>query len=355
MRKALIAATVLASGGAYAHGEGDIGQHEYVSVLPTYEIADKDRTGLEAGTGLSLIYGHNINEHFGIEIDGRFSIFSTGNGNGTDFYTYGGTADAVYTFNERFNNDWVHPFVLFGGGVANNDVTPDNRDALALTYGGGGGFVTKALAHGVRFRMQARYMRDEFGPGYGDIRVALGLEIPLGRGTVRTVMAEAPEPKVVEVVKEVEKPFIDSDGDTVGDDLDKCPDTPRGLKVDAEGCIIPDQVIELKGVTFEFDKARLTPNAEAVLDTVVKAFVGQPSLRVEIGGHTDSKGSDAYNQKLSQARASSARAYLISQGARPDQLTAMGYGESQMLIKPETSEDDCELNRRIEFKVLGAN
>lgn len=354
MRKALIAATVLASGGVHAHGDNDVGQHEYISVLPTYEIADKDRTGLSSGTGLSLIYGHLLNPRLGIEVDGHFSIFATGNGNGTDFYTYGGTADLVYSFNDRMNNDWVHPFVLAGVGVANNDVTPDSRDAVALTYGAGAGLVTRDLAHGIRARMQVRYMRDEFSKGFQDIRVSLGLEIPLGRLSERTIIAEAPEPKIVEVVKEVPKPFIDSDGDTVADELDKCPDTPRGLKVDAEGCIIPDQIIELRGVTFEFNKTRLVPNAEAVLDTVVKAFVGQPSLRVEIGGHTDSKGSDAYNQKLSQGRADSVRSYLISQGARPDQLTAVGYGESRMLINPETSEDDCELNRRVEFKVIGS-
>ena len=226
---------------------------------------------------------------------------------------------------------------------------------IAIMVVGGAGLVSRDLFHGIRSRFQVRYVRDEYRSGFADLRIALGLEVPFGRSTERTIVTDAPEPKVVEVIKEVPKPFIDSDGDTVADELDKCPDTPRGLKVDAEGCIIPDQIIELKGVTFEFNKARLTPNAEAVLDTVVKAFVGQPSLRVEIGGHTDSKGSDAYNQKLSQARASSARSYLISQGARPDQLTAVGYGESQMLIKPETSEDDCELNRRIEFKVLGAN
>ncbi len=354
MRKALIAATVLASGGALAHGEGDVGQHEYISVLPTYEIPDKARTGLRSGYGLSLLYGHSLTPHLGIEGNTHAAIYATGNGNGTDFYQYSGTADLVYTFTERQGSAWVHPFVLGGVGVAYNDVTPDRRDAVSLIYGAGAGLVSRDIYHGIRVRFEGRFERDEFRSGNEDVRVALGLEFPLGRASESTVIVPAPEPKIVEVVREVPRPFIDTDGDTVADELDKCPDTPRGLKVDAEGCVIPDQIIELKGVTFEFNKTRLTPNAEAVLDTVVKAFIGQPSLTVEIGGHTDSKGSDAYNQKLSQGRADSVRSYLISQGAKPNQLTAVGYGESRMLINPEMSEDDCELNRRVEFKVVGS-
>ncbi|WP_293370335.1 OmpA family protein [Nevskia sp.] len=356
MRKAIIAAAVLSSGGAFAHGggdTGDVGEHEYISVLPSYEIVDEGRAGKRNGGSASLIYGHNLTPHFGIELNGNFLVVETGNGNGTDFYRYSGTVDAVYTFNDRQGPALLHPFLLAGVGGAYNDVTPDSRDGASLIYGGGVGVVTADIYHGIRLRLEGRYVRDEFGPGFEDIRASFGIEIPLGRVVERTIEAPAPPPQIVEVVKEVALPFVDSDGDTVPDERDKCPDTPRGLKVDADGCVIPDQIIELKGVTFEFNKTRLTPNAEAVLDTVVKAFIGQPSLKVEIGGHTDSRGKDAYNQKLSQGRADSVRAYLVSQGAKPDQLTAVGYGETQLLIKPETNDDDYELNRRVEFKVIG--
>jgi OOP family OmpA-OmpF porin len=86
---------------------------------------------------------------------------------------------------------------------------------------------------------------------------------------------------------------------------------------------------------------------------VVPAFTGQPSLQVEIGGHTDSVGSVGYNQGLSQRRAEAVRQYLISQGAKPEQIVAKGYGKSQLLINPEKTSDDRELNRRVEFKVVG--
>lgn len=353
MRKALIAAAVLSSGGAFAHGEDDIGQHEYISILPDYTVADEGRAGKRNGVGASLIYGHSLYGNLGYEVNGHFALYETGNNAGTDFYTYSGTVDAVYTFNDRAGAAWLHPFVLAGVGAAYNDIIPDNRDGASFIYGAGAGVVSKGLYHGARLRAEARYVRDEFRDGFEDVRLSLGIEIPLGRIVERTIEAPPPPPQIVEVIKEVPRPFIDSDLDTVPDERDKCPDTPRGLKVDSDGCVIPDQIIELKGVTFEFNKTRLTPNAEAVLDTVVKAFIGQGSLKVEIGGHTDSRGSDAYNQKLSQGRADSVRTYLISQGAKPDQITAVGYGESRLLIKPETSDDDYELNRRVEFKVMG--
>src|SRR5690606_8163880 len=110
---------------------------------------------------------------------------------------------------------------------------------------------------------------------------------------------------------------LDSDGDGVPDYLDKCPNTTKGLKVDATGCVRDAQTIVLQNVNFEFDKSTLTADAKAVLNDVAKGLVSQKDLRVEIAGHTDSKGSNAYNQKLSQSRAASVKSYLISQGVAP--------------------------------------
>lgn len=353
MRKLIIAGALLSSGLAVANDGKDNGEREYISVLPTYEIPDSNRGTTRNGIGISLIYGHLYTHRLGVEANVKLSVFNTGKGNGSDFYQEGGTIDLTYTFNDRLGKAFLHPFVLGGVGGVYNDVVPDRLDKGSLIVNGGLGVVSKAFYHGVRLRLEGRYVRDFYRGDFEDYRASLGLEIPLGRTVERTIEIPPERVEIREVIKEVPRPFVDSDGDTVADELDKCPDTPKGLRVDAEGCVIPDQVIELRGVTFEFDKARLTPNAETVLDTVVKAFIGQPSLKVEIGGHTDSKGSDAYNLKLSQRRADAVRAYLISKGAKSEQIIAKGYGESQLLIKPETSEDDRELNRRVEFKVVG--
>jgi len=98
---------------------------------------------------------------------------------------------------------------------------------------------------------------------------------------------------------------------------------------------------------------QITPSEdECFLDLVSRAFAGQPSLKVEIAGHTDSIGSVGANLTLSQSRAEAVRDYLISRGARPDQLTARGYGKSQLLIDPEHGDRDRERNRRVELRVL---
>jgi OOP family OmpA-OmpF porin len=201
-------------------------------------------------------------------------------------------------------------------------------------------------------------VRDAKEGGHGEGRLMAGIEIPLGR-TVQVVeyktepaRPEPPRPEVHEIIAEVTHPWVDSDGDGVDDEHDKCPDTPRGMKVDSDGCVIKNQTFGLQGVTFEFNKARLTPNATYVLDMVSRAFVGQPTLKVEVAGHTDSIGSAEQNLKLSQLRADAVGRYLVSKGASPSQIESKGYGKSQLLINPETSERDRELNRRVELRVI---
>lgn len=359
MRKLLIITATLAAGAAFADEplrSADVGDRAYISILPSFALPDSKRGVDQAGAAASLIYGQELNDHFGVEINGTVSLFTTGRHNGTDFYQEGVSVDGVLNLFPRRDSHLLHPYFLAGVGGVYDDMLTGKGKTGALIADAGVGVVTKDLYHSIRFRMEGRYLHDfyEFkGSGFNDFRVSAGVEVALGSKTERHI--ELPPPKVEfrEVVREVPRPFIDSDGDGVPDEKDKCPDTPRGMKVDSDGCIIPDQVIELRGVTFEFNKTRLSPNASAVLDAVVKAFVGQPSLRVEIGGHTDSIGSVQYNQKLSQGRAEAVRTYLIGAGARPEQITAVGYGKSRLLINPEKNDDDRELNRRVEFKVVG--
>ena len=103
---------------------------------------------------------------------------------------------------------------------------------------------------------------------------------------------------------------------------------------------------------FEFDDARLTSNAQTILDDVAAALVKFQSMNIELGGHTDSFGSDSYNQKLSERRAESVKTYLINGGVAEDRITAIGFGESQPAATNETSEGRDE-NRRVTLKVIG--
>ncbi len=311
---------------------------------------------LGRGATGSVIYGHPFLPHFSLEVNLHGSVFQSDVPRGSAFYQKGLNLDLVYSLNDR-QSYFVNPFVLAGIGGAYDDFSPDSLDRGVFLSEAGLGVITRPLfRNGLRLRLDARWVHDPNDGGHSGYRGMLGVYIPLGWMEA----PPAPPPATIEireivkeVVREVPRPWVDSDGDGVDDDHDRCPNTPRGARVDANGCVIAAQTIELRGVTFNLNQATLTPNAETVLDGVVPAFVGQPSLRAEVAGHTDSAGSAAYNMNLSQRRADSVRRYLIAHGARPEQLSARGYGKTELLIDPEKSESDRERNRRVELRARG--
>ena len=152
---------------------------------------------------------------------------------------------------------------------------------------------------------------------------------------------------------------LDSDGDGVPDYLDKCPGTKAGAKVDKDGCEIMmkpapkmQKVVIDNILLFDFDSAALKGGATAVLDSSYAKFKGNDAVKsVIVTGHTDSMGSEAYNQGLSERRANSVRDYLISQGADASKLQANGAGESQPAYSNDTKEGRAQ-NRRVEFNVM---
>jgi OOP family OmpA-OmpF porin len=185
---------------------------------------------------------------------------------------------------------------------------------------------------------------------------------------------------------------FDSDQDGVCDGVDQCDNTPVGVKVDARGCpegmgerapepprevtppparpepqqpaptpapaseterqLIESGTIRLERVYFETNSASLLDESQATLDEAGAALAKYPRLKVEIQGHTDTRGSADHNLRLSQERAESVRAYLLGHfHIDPANLIAKGYGESQ----PETRERNQEellRNRRVVLKVL---
>jgi OOP family OmpA-OmpF porin len=155
----------------------------------------------------------------------------------------------------------------------------------------------------------------------------------------------------------------DADQDGVCDGLDKCPDTPANVRVDKNGCpievsqketeLLDTGMIRLQDVNFDTGKSTIKPESEKVLDEVGGILARWPELRIEIGGHTDSRGSDAANQKLSDARAKAVLDYLLNKfpELKPEQFSSKGYGESQP-IASNTTQLGMAKNRRVEFKVL---
>ncbi|WNJ17242.1 FG-GAP-like repeat-containing protein [Pontibacter sp. G13] len=109
--------------------------------------------------------------------------------------------------------------------------------------------------------------------------------------------------------------------------------------------------IVLQNIYFDKDEATLTPESVVELDRLYQIMSTNPSLVIEIGGHTDSDASDAYNLDLSQRRSESVIQYLQDAGIASDRLEAKGYGESKPIASNDT-EEGKQLNRRTEFKVL---
>ena len=114
---------------------------------------------------------------------------------------------------------------------------------------------------------------------------------------------------------------------------------------------LPFKRRSLRSIEFEFDSAKLKDSATPVLDSVVQALIDNPDIRlVEVQGHTDERGDDAYNMDLSIRRAASVREYLESHGIAASRLISHGYGETRPLDKAHTEEAWAK-NRRVEFVI----
>jgi OOP family OmpA-OmpF porin len=155
----------------------------------------------------------------------------------------------------------------------------------------------------------------------------------------------------------------DADGDGVADGLDQCAGTPAGMQVDEHGCptetakreseLMDTGTIRLSDVRFAEGKAEILPESESVLDAAGTVLAKWTTLKIEIGGHTDSRGSAAANQKLSEARAKAVRDYLLQKlpALQPAMFTVKGYGASRPIV-PNTSDANRARNRRVEFVVM---
>jgi len=137
---------------------------------------------------------------------------------------------------------------------------------------------------------------------------------------------------------------IDSDGDGVADYLDKCPDTPQGATVNEVGCWA------LRATAlFNTNSSYIMGSASTLLDEVVTILQENPEMKLEIQGHADNTGTPEYNLWLSERRASRVMDYLVSKGIDPDRLTAKGYGSAQPVVSNDTAEGRAR-NRRVELK-----
>lgn len=112
----------------------------------------------------------------------------------------------------------------------------------------------------------------------------------------------------------------------------------------------------LENIYYDFDKHNIRPDAALILDKLVATMRNNPTLKIELSSHTDSRGSDSYNMKLSQKRAQSAVDYIVSKGIDRDRMVAKGYGETRLVNKcangVKCTPEEHQANRRTEVEVL---
>lgn len=120
--------------------------------------------------------------------------------------------------------------------------------------------------------------------------------------------------------------------------------------------LLPGSVIELPNIYFNFNDATLRPDARIDLDLVLALMKQQPSIKIELRSHTDARGNNEYNQRLSQQRANGAVEYMVTKGIARNRLSPMGYGESELRNNctdgTECTEQEHARNRRIEIQML---
>ncbi|RDE18891.1 OmpA family protein [Motiliproteus coralliicola] len=166
-----------------------------------------------------------------------------------------------------------------------------------------------------------------------------------------------PEPmaKAMAPVEKAPMAPKDSDGDGVIDEKDRCPNTAKGVQVDANGCefVKFEDIAATLDVKFATDSDAVTSAFDSEMRPIALILSQNPGTVIEINGHTDSTGSAAYNQKLSERRAQAVVDYLVDNyGVNADQLKAIGHGEAMPIADNATSEGR-RANRRVETSVQG--
>nr|WP_298723766.1 OmpA family protein [uncultured Steroidobacter sp.] len=346
-----VPALVIAAPGIAA--ADDVG-HWYLTPQIGGISVDNDRPLQDKDWLYGLAVGKVVNRGLNVELNLNGSQIGGGPAR-SDLSLYGGSIDLLGVLNR---GGVVQPFLSAGLGVAQNDrPKSDGGDATDFMSQVGVGMFIKAWessdgsrTFSLRPELKARW--DDAGADghFRDYLGLLGFQYSFGAPAPKPVEAAPPPPPPPPPAPPPPPPPGDQDKDGVLDNVDKCPDTPAGVAVDAYGCTRKGS-ITLEGVTFEYNSATLKPESRSALDNVAADLKKYPRLKIELQGHTDSAGPDAYNLKLSQQRADSVRTYLLDQGVPASQLTAKGYGESQPIADNKTDEGRA-LNRRVVMSVL---
>jgi OOP family OmpA-OmpF porin len=325
----------------------------YVIPQAGYSWLDSDRNADDDWVG-GVVLGRHFSKALSLELAASRGSFNFPDSSDLDLEAY--SIDALHIFARDAR---VSPFISIGAGALHNGPDRGEGHTHLLGQAGLGLFIqlaekgNGASKFGLRPEVKARWSfpnNNEPQDKYLDYVALLGFQFSFGDARPAPVAPVAPEPPPPPPPPPAPPPPQDSDGDGVFDDRDRCPDTPRGVAVDQDGCPRRGSAT-LQGVNFEYNSALLTGESRPTLNEVATDMKRYPRLQIQLQGHTDNRGSDAYNLKLSQERAQSVREYLITQGVGAQQLTAKGYGESQPTANNSTDAGRAE-NRRVVMQVL---
>lgn len=225
----------------------------------------------------------------------------------------------------------IRPYLALGGGQIKYDAN-NLFDDVDTTVNGGLG-VRWMLSERIGMNLEGRtvYSVDD---GDANYLVSAGMNIYLGK-----VREDAVAPAQC----------VDTDQDGVCDDKDQCPGTPPGTRVDAKGCPLPvAEVASIKlKINFAFDSSKVQEHYFTDLKELADFLKRFSDLQVDVEGHTDSIGTEAYNQKLSQRRAEAVVDVLVNEfGIARSRLDPIGFGESQPVASNDTAEGRAQ-NRRV--------
>lgn len=325
-----------------------------LSALPMAAVADAGKFYLTPLAGVEHFESSDLEQsvHYGLS---GLQMFTDHIG-GELSYTFG-SADikntddeldinqlflrGIYSFGPMGYQQRWEPFVSLGVGSVSFDADQTDSDSQ-----------TEAAAGlGVRFHFtdrlssvlsaEQRYSIDEY---YQAQFYTLGLSYAFGGEPAPA----APVAAAAAPVAAVAAP-LDSDGDGVYDDKDECPNTPAGRQVDEKGCeYVLKTSEEMKlDILFDTNKSDIKAQYQPEVERAAKFLQRYAGVKAVIEGHTDSDGSDAYNQKLSQARADAVKSMLITQyGIDASRLSSAGFGESRPVASNATKDGKAS-NRRV--------
>ena len=343
----------LASASLHAYAMDD---RLYIAPSLSYTFADSDRRS-DDGWGGGLALGKPINPDWNLEL--ALTGSSLDRDAGGHYKLWGLGVDGLYFFDRDAG---FAPYAVVGLGALRTDIA--GRDDTGLMANAGLG-VMKQLSENVALRADARYRWDDNSTdafnknGFGDWLINVGLNIALGKKAQpapapQLAPAAQPEPAPQSApapAAQVEpKPQPAPEPAAQAEPVPVAPALKTKPAVELDKAQAGDVIVILEGVNFEFDSAKLRPDAIEILAEATTVLNHRKDISVDVVGHTCNIGTDQYNQSLSERRAKSVYDYLVSHGIAAERLTSKGMGETQPAFSNASREGRAK-NRRVELHV----